>query len=274
MKKRNRIISVLIVFLLVCILLFYQYYGHTKAAFSPDYPKTDITSLLEKPSLTETDYQRLLYQTGLGKSAIDDMIKDTDLIRTYQDAFFLGGQMKCTKVGAITKEDRNAALNQYTELVPLQEGDILLTFSTHTLGWRHGHAGLVIDGEKEQVLEAAILGSDSQIMSLSHWRRYSNFMVLRLKDASRKQRKEIAVFAKENLNDIPYRLFSGIFGEKVQALDGEIGAQCAYLVWYPYQNFGYDLDSDGGRVVTVDDLAGSQELEIVQLYGIDPKSRE
>ncbi|MCI8790350.1 MAG: hypothetical protein HFH92_14885 [Lachnospiraceae bacterium] len=48
------------------------------------------------------------------------------------------------------------------------------------------------------------------------------------------------------------------------------GTQCAHLVWYAYRNFGYDLDSDGGFVVTPDDLYHSDLLELVQIYGIPP----
>ena len=33
---------------------------------------------------------------------------------------------------------------------------------------------------------------------------------------------------------------------------------------------GYDLDSDGGFVVTPDDLYHSDLLELVQIYGIPP----
>jgi hypothetical protein len=38
-------------------------------------------------------------------------------------------------------------------------------------------------------------------------------------------------------------------------------------VWYAWQVFGYDLDSDGGRLVTVEDIWESDLLEIVQVYG-------
>ena len=33
----------------------------------------------------------------------------------------------------------------------------------------------------------------------------------------------------------------------------------------------YDVDADGGRLVTVDDLARSPLFEVVQLYGLDPR---
>ena len=36
--------------------------------------------------------------------------------------------------------------------------------------------------------------------------------------------------------------------------------------------FGYDLDSDGGRLVTSADLLHSDLLEVVQVYGMDYNS--
>ena len=35
---------------------------------------------------------------------------------------------------------------------------------------------------------------------------------------------------------------------------------------------GYDADADGGRLVTVADLAASPLFEVVQIRGIDPES--
>ena len=46
---------------------------------------------------------------------------------------------------------------------------------------------------------------------------------------------------------------------------------CAHLVWEAYQSTGLDLDSDGGKIVTVKDLANSEYLDVVQVYGVDPE---
>lgn len=48
------------------------------------------------------------------------------------------------------------------------------------------------------------------------------------------------------------------------------GMQCAYLVWYAWNHFGYDLDSDGGHFVTSADLLHSDLLEVVQVYAMEP----
>ena len=45
---------------------------------------------------------------------------------------------------------------------------------------------------------------------------------------------------------------------------------CAHLVWYAYRSYGYDLDGDGGRIVTPKDLSKSSLLEPVQVVGVSP----
>ena len=121
-------------------------------------------------------------------------------------------------------------------------------------------------------LEAVVLGSDSAQVNAQHWRTYSNFMVLRVKDAGDETRQQVVQFALEHLDGIPYSLLSGILGPKAPEPDSPLKAQCAYLPWYAWQAFGVDLDSDGGKIVTVLDLAESPLLEVVQIYGIDPAS--
>lgn len=84
---------------------------------------------------------------------------------------------------------------------------------------------------------------------------------LRLKDVPAQTRAEIADYARENLTGVPYRLSAGMWDAP--------GTQCAHLVWSAYSRFGYDLDSDGGRIVTPKDLYESPLLEIVQIYGME-----
>lgn len=274
MSKKKRI-SIIIAAILICLVLVWlalKEIPHIKGNWSPDYKKEDITEIVEKKSLTNTDYKKLFYQTGLGKAGIDAVRQQGGDLIKFQDSFFRKAEMNCQQIGAVTFEDRIEQFNpeKRPPLVPLENGDILLSFSTHTLGWRHGHGGLVTNEEQDKILEAAIMGSDSQELWVNHWQRYSNFMVLRLNDTDKNQRQEIADFAAEQLNQIPYRLTSGVFGEKAPPFEGELGAQCAYIIWYAYQHFGYDLDSDGGRVVTIKDLSESPHLEVIQIYGADP----
>ena len=94
-------------------------------------------------------------------------------------------------------------------------------------------------------------------------------MVLGLKDASREERKEIASWAGNNLRGIEYSLFTGFFNAKDQSSDPKT-THCSHLVWQAFKRFGYDIDSDGGPLVTCNDIARSELLEVVQVYGFDP----
>ena len=172
-------------------------------------------------------------------------------------------------LGWFTREDRMREPGP--ALTDLRPGDILVTLSTHTAGWRHGHAGLVIDDET--VLECAVLGQDSRLVSVEHWNTYSCYAVLRVRGASEEEGQAAADYAMEHLQGVPYRLTAGLWGAKAPALDSAgFGLHCVYLPWYVWVQFGYDLDGDGGRVVTVSDLLASPLLEVVQAYGMDPGS--
>lgn len=94
-------------------------------------------------------------------------------------------------------------------------------------------------------------------------------MLLRPKPEYREKAAQAVAFANEHLAGIPYNLVAGIFTSKFQEAPG--GTQCAHLVWEAYQSTGLDLDSDGGKIVTVKDLANSEYLDVVQVYGVDPE---
>lgn len=159
----------------------------------------------------------------------------------------------------ITCEERTAVSHQLDDLQP---GDLLVTFSTHTLGWRHGHAALVMDSET--VLEAAMPGTVSGFAPAASWMTYSSLLHLRVRNVTTQQQRAVAAFARANLSEIPYGFFSGLSTEKAPSSPSSL--QCAYLPWYAWQRQGVDLDSDGGRLVTVLDLAQSPLLEIIQSW--------
>lgn len=170
-------------------------------------------------------------------------------------------------LGWFTREDRRTVPGP--ALTDLRPGDILVTLSTHTAGWRHGHAGLVIDGDT--VLECAVLGQDSRLTNVEHWNTYSCYAVLRVRDAGEEQGRSVAEYAMEHLLGVPYRLTIGLWDEKAPGTDSTgFGLHCIYLPWYAWKQFRYDLDGDGGRVVTAADLLASPLLEVVQSHGMDP----
>ncbi|MTL62959.1 hypothetical protein GMA46_14000, partial [Turicibacter sanguinis] len=88
----------------------------------------------------------------------------------------------------ITLEEQ--CINEESYQVPchalqdVQKGDILISKSSHTLLFRHGHAGVVVDAEAGLVLESLGYGETSTLQPLSKWDYYPTVKVLRLKDAT------------------------------------------------------------------------------------------
>ncbi len=273
--RRKSVLFLAVFLLLFCAALF-QPFVHAFSTQRQDQARQPIEAVLAKEHLNEADYRLLLEQTGLGKPGIDGIREKVDdtaaVVLLFQDWFLSDVETECCRSSLFTRQDR-AVLGEDKRIpmAELQDGDILLSFSSHSLGWQHGHAALVVDGENMLALEAVMLGKPSKIDSCKRWNTYSNFLVLRLKGASEEARAAIAAFARKNLTGVPYSLTSGLFGERETADPQEMTAQCAYLIWYAFMRFGYDLDSDGGRLVTVADLQASPLLEIVQVFGMEPE---
>lgn len=267
---------------LLCVALLWLFlqfvFPHRVQPFQPDYDREDLSPILAQATLRQADYRTLFQQTGLGPQAVDDLLAQGEtgveqILETQEGFFTPPGQAPCYALGVTTREhrfrDEAGHVLYAAPLAPLKDGDILVSFSTHTAGWRHGHAGLVVDAREGVTLESVVLGSLSDEMDADHWRSYSTWMVLRPK-AGEETRQRVAQLAREHLVGIPYSLVSGAFGDKFQPLEGPHNAHCGYLPWYAWMAVGVDLDADGGRIAAPLDLAESGNAEVVQVYGIDP----
>lgn len=193
-------------------------------------------------------------------------------MKQYQDNFFSSGDYVCRVVAVIVHEermrDKDGNLVMGFEIPDLRNGDILITKATHSLGWRHGHAAIVTDAKKGETLEAILLGNPTILQNISKWQTYPSYIQLRLKDHENVDTDKIAAYAKQEILGLPYGLLTGI---PVKAPDKIKKTQCAHVVWYPYKRFGYEFDSDGSWLVTPKDIANSDLLEVVQVYGVDPE---
>lgn len=240
------------------------------ARTTPSCEKIDLTPYLEKETLSEEDYDVLYHQTGLSRLGVDALEKREDLL-AFQEAFFYDGGRSHGMAAPTTPRcmllDENGKTYK-APLVPLEDGDILVTSTCHTFGWRNGHAAIVVDAESRRVLEAIGPGVESSLGDANWFCGGTNFMVLRLKGTASEERKEIADWAYENLRGIEYSLFTGFFNAKDQSSAPET-THCSHLVWQAYKAFGYDIDSDGGPLVSCNDIARSELLEVVQVYGFD-----
>lgn len=258
----TKIVAV-ILFLIIMLYILQRFCAHRENAFVPSYEKVQLNE--------ETDYKTIFFQTGLGEEATKKLLSEDNFeeILEAQKLFFVRSKMECASlIGWFTREDRLVETHG-TEFADLQPGDILITLSTHSLGWHHGHAGLVID--ENTVLECGVWGERSSLSSVDRWKNYSNYAVLRVKGISKEQQLQVKDYALSNLIGVPYHLSAGFIGEKAPEIDEPyFGLQCAYLVWYAWNHFGYDLDSNGGNLVLPKNILCSDKLEVVQLFGMDP----
>ncbi len=273
--KKKIIITLSILSLFVCAFLIYMVFSqvliaHRHSSYSPSYEKVDISEILDQKELTYDDYEILFKQTGLGPKAVDLLMDDRqykEKMLEYQDIYFLEEDVDCVPLlGWFTREDQKENTPAFTSI---QSGDIFVSLSTHTLGWRHGHIAIALN--ENYFLESTSLGSPSTIVHKRHLSRYSNFALLRSKDENNSIGQAVAAYAYQNLYNVPYRLFSGLFGRKYINKDtSSFGGHCSYLVWYAFASLGIDLDSSGGSIVTPRDILKSDQLDLIQIYGINP----
>ena len=226
--------------------------------------KIDISRYIYCDKFADSDYQILLKQTGLGRAAVDSL-KSKEQLLIFQEKLFAEVSHRCDRVAYISVEE--ISTNFKAAIAPLEDGDVLVTYSCRFLSWRNGHAAIVVNAEKGYTLEATSIGEKTSLQHISKWAKYPNFIILRLKDADPATRKSIAQTALLNLKDLDYSLTVGYYPKKCCDISGVPGTQCAHLVWIAYLSHGYDIDSRGGAIVTPDDIARSDLFEIVQIFG-------
>lgn len=232
----------------------------------PNYAMENISPLLEKEALTDGDYSLLYRQTGLTKIGVDRALAKgaagkTRVLQIQKDYFakhtvqhFRFAPYICTC---------NLGTDNIST-VYLETGDILVTSSTQLFGWRMGHAGLVINGAGEQILQAQAVGMASLIGDISDFSNRITFMILSPK-ADKQTKNDVAEYARKNLVGLSYDILRGVFSTK-NSVDT---TQCAHIAWYAYKQFGVDIDPDGG-LITPRGLANSPAMELVQVFGFDP----
>lgn len=274
-KHAIRILAVILI-MIVGIISYLEFNLHQKINTEINYSFENIERVLNKNELTDEDYKLLFYQTGLGRLAIDQILETGDGVedilrfqRNFHSNPIIIKERSDFTTGHYSSDD-NGNKRYGFELAPYDDGYVVLSFSSHTLGWMHGHAGIIVNSDRGEVLEAFTLGETSDIRSIETWRYRPNFIMLRLK-APKETLDQISQFAFEEMIDLPYSLTVGLTSPKNPKKESLIGTQCSHLVWYPFKQFGYDIDSDGSWLVTPRDIANSDLFEIVQVYGIDPR---
>lgn len=262
MKRLARLTAVLVLLLLWTAHT--EPYAYTQPAAAQ---ACDLTAVLAKAQWDADDYRLLAEQTGLFPPALDRLreLDALDTIYDVQKAYLSPAVVECSTRMCVTRSER---LTEGGGLpAALEDGDILVTSCAHFFGFRNGHAGLVVDADAGKTLEAIVIGHNSSIQSIKRWSKFPSFAVFRLRGADAETRAAIAQTACRRLTGIPYSLAVGLYPDG--RMPGEVTAtQCAHLVWEAFAAYGYDLDANGGRIVTPADLACSPYLELKQVYGL------
>lgn len=266
--KRVGIIVFAVVFALAVVFAFFMIcdaVAHNTARTVPNYPRQDLSDVLVKEEWSDEDYDLIYRQTGLTRAYFEglDARPDEEFILRCQNDLFFEGEYEHDADTFGTAHDYFP--DEYFAMVELEPGDVLISASVHTMGWKNGHAALVVGGSS--VLQAFGVGTVSDIVSPSWFRRAANFMVLRPK-LEKSETDRVVSWALENMNGVEYSLFTGIFSPKDQT-DDPRDTQCAHLVWQAYYACGYDIDSTGGPVVSPKNIANSDLFEVIQVNGFD-----
>lgn len=238
------------------------------AHLAPGWGMQPIEPLLQSATTTGGQEQ-LFLQTGLGPAGLGAVLErqGADGVLAFQRQLFAPARWQCSYGTLLTRQD---TLEAPVQLAPLEDGDVLVTPASHCLGWRNGHAALVVDAAQGYTLEC---GPDGVFLNLAaNWGDRASFLVLRLAGADRAVRSAIAQDAWRELPGAAYSPTVGLFSPKLPRAE-LTATQCSHLVWAAFARHGYDLDATGGWLVTPRDIALSPLLEVVQVYGLPPGQR-
>ncbi len=261
------IICLIILFIFIKIL---DYYGSSDSLPEyPSYEKMVLENYLDMQKIytgkISKNAENFLYlQTGLTSVGINNLREEcgslaefVEKLHIYQEQLFSGIEP--------------------VQILPLEDGDILVSLSQRFCYYPHGHAAIVVDGEKGEILEAKSYRAGSCIGNVEKWEKMNSFVVLRVKDEVIQDFKgrgeknpvyEATSYAKENLVGLKYSLMKDI---RPLSDTTPQYTQCAHLVWYAYYVSGLDIDENRGFIIKPKDFLKSDTLEIVQVYGISPE---
>lgn len=245
------------------------------ASYTPKVSPIDLTPILSKQTLDEADYLLIFEQTGIAEPLVQElrtMPHFTEKMLKFQADYLKKRKFKWIYLFPCTFEERlvDEAHNEMIgyDLGPYHNGYIFFTKAAHSLGWHHGHCGLVVDEKHGKTLEAIHMGEGCALQDVYKWQYYPSFKMMRLKDVSLEKQNEIASYAYENLINAKYQLISFRYKEP-SFIPSK--TQCALLIWQAFYHFGYDLDTHKQLFVTPKAICRSPLLELLQMYGFNPK---
>lgn len=236
--------------------------------YFPDYEKTDISGILKKEELSDSDYEILFMQTGLTRLGIDGL-RDRGLekrIIRIQDQYFEKQNYYLNSFAPFTGYLSRNTRPEVAEFALLENGDILYSPTTYFSFVRLGHTSLVVDASRGYMAQASGFGSPVKYVQIDHFFSRPAFAILRV---NTEVGQAVTDYTKGELIGVRYSLLAGFFGDKAPK---ELNStHCSHFIWYAYMQSGVDLDSSGGKIVTPDNIFYSEAVSVVQIYGINPE---
>ena len=269
LKKGRTALKIYLLIFFFALFIWHIYIDKT-IKYIPEYEKEDISYLM-KEELSSEDLIAIYERTGVSPYVVKNLLENEEYgtLKILNKLYFKKQDIDKSFIAyPITLEERNEA-----DIIPipdLKKGDILITFSTHTFGWRHGHCAMVLDEEGDVLLEHMSLGEVSCRTSIDNWKRYPTLLILRHKDE--KAAQKAAQYAEKNLMDIPYNFLAGVIKKDKSDEKVPSSSHCSHIIWQAYKSAGTDLDSNKGVFVTPKDISMSENLEVIQIFGINPEN--
>ena len=208
MRKVKIWIAIIVTAVLAVSFKILDHYGSSDS--KPEYPDYEMRDLNGEIDLLkiyegvakEEEMKEIFLQTGLGDAGIASVRTESknfdeflNVLEVYQSQLFCGSGTK--------------------KLVELKTGDVLVSMSQRFCFYPHGHAAIVVDGEKDILLEARSYRAGSCTCKASKWTKLSSIVILRLKDEVREvfekeqgynPAESAANYAMNHLNGLKYSL--------------------------------------------------------------------
>lgn len=238
---------------------------HQNLQWVPDYEQKSIDEIISKTELSQEDYDVIYQQTGITKVGVDSLLQNDklSLLQDLQKQLFEHKEVETDMFAPFVCQH---GVGESLTTVPLKNGDIIVTDTTHLSFFTIGHAAMVVDAKNGLVLNAIGYDSKSQVMSIDEMIDRPNMIILRPK-LSEKECQEVVDYALTELHNKDYSITVGILSDK---LPEEVEkTHCSHMIWAAYKHAEIDLDANGGAVVMPMDLVGSEYVDIIQIYGFD-----
>lgn len=129
--------------------------------------------------------------------------------------------------------------------------DILISYDSGYKNWNYGHAAIVRKGDR-QIIEA--WPGDGVRLYTNNWStRWNSKKKMYVRGASSSNYTNAQAYAYDKLGS-SYNLLAGKQATSMY--------YCSLLVWQAWNKQGYDLDGNGGSIVTPADLESSSRTQV------------